>query len=167
MIWKLIVISNRPLNITGSWPEQPALTRTCKQIRIESICFFYRENDFHCIISNYDPSDFRRYRKTADKHGLNTVLLTHQRSPDADRQILRTNILKWLESTYKGDTAPLGYSGGHNEESFTWDKLSHRIVKVFNQAKILRQHRISWSVAEELLANAVDAAGVCGEKKCR
>jgi len=61
----------------------------------------------------------------------------------------------------------LGYSGGHNEESFTWDKLSHRIVKVFNQAKILRQHRISWSVAEELLANAVDAAGVCGEKKCR
>ena len=87
-----------------------------------------------CTIFNYDPTDFKRYRETADKYGLSTVLLTHQHSHDAQRALLRTNLLKWLENTFKGETAPLGYSAGHTESSFVWDKLSHRIVKVFNQA---------------------------------
>lgn len=165
MIWKFAITADRPLCIIGASPTQPALTRTCRQIRNESIRFFYRENSFSCTIMNYDPTDFKEYRKRADKYGLSTVLLTHQHAKDASREVLRQNLLKWLEGTFRGETAPLGYSAGHTEQSFVWDKLSHRIVKVFNQAKLLRQCQIKLEQAMLILENAVDAAGVCGEKR--
>jgi hypothetical protein len=164
-IWLLSVISPDQLVISNENPKQPPITRTCRQIRTESIRYFYNKNSFTCTISNYDPSNFKLYRKHADKHGLSTVLLTHRHEPGTARTVLRTNMLAWLEGTFKGETAPLGYSAGHNEDSFQWDKLSHRIVKVFNIARSLKYMNVTWETAKDILLNAVDAAGVCGEKR--
>jgi hypothetical protein len=164
-IWQLVVVSDVPLAIVGSSPEQPGLTRACRQTRNEALGFFYRKNTFNCTIANYDPSNFKKYRKIADQHGLNTVLLTHRFESGAPREVLYNNLLKWLEGTFKGETAPLGYSSGHSDKSYDWSKLSHRIVKVFNVAKMLKDQRLPWSVAKEILSNAVDAAGVCGETR--
>lgn len=164
MIWRFTVVSPKPLTILGDTPKQPSICRASQQTRKETLQIFYRENSFACTILNYDPTDFKNYRKTADQHGLSTVLLTHRHEPTADRALLRKNLLIWLEGTFKGETAPLGYSSGHSEDTFVWEKLSHRIVKVFNQAKLLRNN-VSWDIAKQILANAVDAAGVCGEKR--
>ncbi|KIW03598.1 uncharacterized protein PV09_05351 [Verruconis gallopava] len=165
MIWRFAVVSPEQLNIVGDSPQQPALARTCRQIRNECLRFFYRENSFACTIYNYDPVNFKRYRKVGDKYGLSTVLLTHRHDPNASREFLRSNLLSWLEGTVRGDTAPLGYSAGHSEESFTWDKLSHRIVKVFNIARNLRAANVDLAISKDILSNALDAAGICGEKR--
>lgn len=154
-----------PLTIVGDTPKQPPLTKTCRQIRQESIRFFYKENTFSCTIFDYDPADFKRYRQVADKYGLSTVLLTHQHRAGAPRAQLRTNMMKWLEGTFRGETAPLGYSAGHSEDTFVWDKLSHRIVKIFTIAKSLKLQQVPWSAAQDIMSNALDAAGVCGEKR--
>jgi hypothetical protein len=164
-IWKWSMRMDHPLSIVGDTPKQPPLTKTCRQIRAESIRFFYKENSFSCTIFDYDPADFKRYRQVADKYGLSTVLLTHQHRAGAPRAQLRTNMMKWLEGTFRGETAPLGYSAGHSEDTFVWDKLSHRIVKIFAIAKSLKQQQVSWSAAQDIMSNALDAAGVCGEKR--
>lgn len=164
-IWKFTVIDPKPLSILKEKPKQPAITQTCRQIRAESIRYFYRGNSFTCTIINYDPINFKRYRKTADRYGLSTVVLTHRHSADATREILRRNFLGWVEGTFRGETAPLGYSAGHTEDTYHWDKLSHRIVKVFNIAKELRKVKADWETAKVILLAAIDAAGVCGEKR--
>lgn len=163
-IWQYAVYSDKSLAIVGPTPSQPALTRVCRQIRSEAICYFYTINTFKCTIVNYDPVDLKCYRQTADKYGLNIVVLTHRLDPNAPRELLRKNLLKWLEGTIKGEAAPLGYSSGHSDQSYAWNKLVHRLVKVFNMAKMLRNHHLPWAVAKDILGNAVDAAGVCGEK---
>jgi hypothetical protein len=114
---------------------------------------------------DYNPSSFKRYRRVADTYGLSTVVLTHSRSVDVTRQTLRENLLGWLMGTFHGETAPLGYSAGHTEETFNWTKLSHRIVKVFNIAKEMKREKVCAGTARKVLENAVDAAGICGEKK--
>lgn len=164
-IYDYALVTDTPLVISGPEPSQPGITRACKQTRSESLRIFYTRNSFSCVIQNYDPVVFKQYRKIADKHGLSTVLLTHRHVPDVTREILRTNLLAWLVGTYEGETAPLGYSSGHTEETFKWEKLSHRIVKVFNIAKEMRKTKVDKATARMILENAVDAAGICGEKK--
>jgi hypothetical protein len=164
-IWKFAVLTTEQLNILGSNPKQPPITRTCRQIRAESIRYFYRDNSFACTIMDYNPADFKQYRKFADKHGLSTVLLTHKHSTGVSRDVLRANFLAWAEGTFKGETAPLGYSAGHTEDTFVWEKLSHRIVKVFNVARHLKKMSVDWEDAKVVLLNTIDGAGVCGEKK--
>jgi hypothetical protein len=69
----------------------------------------------------------------------------------------------WLEQAYKGETAPLGYSNGHTEDTFQWKKLSHRIVKIFNMTKDLKRMGLQWQDVRPVMEAAVDAAGLCGE----
>lgn len=161
MIWMFAVVSAKPLTILRDTPRQPGITLACKMTRGEALGLFYSQNTFACTVTNYDATEYKRYRRVADRYGLRIVLLTHRRSI-GDRAILHDNLLIWLESTWTGESAPLGYIPGHTDESFAWEKLSHRIVKLFNQAKLLRG-KVAWHNAREILSNAVDAAGVCGE----
>jgi hypothetical protein len=58
-IWRWTVVVPNQLAIYGDNPKQPAITRTCRQIRQESIGYFYRKNSFTCTIRNYDPTNFK------------------------------------------------------------------------------------------------------------
>jgi hypothetical protein len=57
MIYRYAMISHRRVRITKSHgiPE-PGLLAACKLVRSEAFEIFYRENDFTCVVRNYDSA---------------------------------------------------------------------------------------------------------------
>ncbi|KAK3063925.1 hypothetical protein LTS18_011639 [Coniosporium uncinatum] len=61
-IYRYALTESHELVISDSAPpQQPALTRTCRQIRTEALGIFYLNNGFRCHVDNLDSSLMRRW----------------------------------------------------------------------------------------------------------
>jgi len=67
----------------GARPQQPALTRTCCQIRAEALGIFYVNNKFGCDIKNLDSSLMRKWMGgTESKSYKNDLIVLFRFSSD-------------------------------------------------------------------------------------
>lgn len=57
-IYELVIVEKGRLKITAKGPGQPALLRTCRQIRREAGTIYYGSNDFSLRIEAYNGAKF-------------------------------------------------------------------------------------------------------------
>jgi len=77
-------------------PEQPALTRTCRQIRSECLPMFYEKNQFRYYCRDFSRVAINRW---IDRIGTDNFKLTHTHNSyiqTGSRQRCVANLLVWL-----------------------------------------------------------------------
>lgn len=103
-IYDFALVSRKRLQVTDGSPalEQPALLRTCRQIRREAIAIYYTDNRFRFIVHAYDGAamiPFRevliKYRESAKTSNFSIALC------DNCDEVHIDNLDVWLEAHYK------------------------------------------------------------------
>jgi hypothetical protein len=99
-IYRFAIIS--PLSIEldiGRWQNhQPALLRTCKQVRIEALRLFYIENKITTNIHDWDPVVKVRCSQLLASHKIKSHHLYHYFTGGPNW----TNLLAWLKAVFEG-----------------------------------------------------------------
>ena len=164
-IYKLVLVSGH--RITLFRPHslvQPALTKTCRQIRRESLGIYYSRNSFYGRIIDYDPTMYIKWRKVASPLCSRMKVTLHCIDPAPERRpIARSNLMDWIERLYLnwegyGRSLPC-YTEGI---VFDVEKFRHRKVKVWMIVYALRDGGVPWKVAKGVIEHAIDAAGLFG-----
>jgi hypothetical protein len=99
-IYRFAIVN--PLSIeldVGRWQNhQPALLRTCKQIRIEALGLFYIENKITTNIHDWDPVVKVRCSKLLTSHNIRSHHLYHYFTGGPNWE----NLLVWLKAVFQG-----------------------------------------------------------------
>lgn len=99
-IYRFALIKPKTIDIDQSkWPtHQPALLKTCKQIRREALGVFYFENKFCARIYDWDPVVKDRFSRLMVAYNTKCPQLSHsfKGSPNW------TNLLEWLRAVHEG-----------------------------------------------------------------
>jgi hypothetical protein len=99
-IYRFAIIN--PLSIeldVGRWQNhQPALLRTCKQVRIEALRLFYIENKMTTNIHDWDPVVKVRCSELLTSHNIRSHHLYHYFTGGPNWE----NLLAWLKAVFEG-----------------------------------------------------------------
>jgi hypothetical protein len=137
----------KPSNIeitTLNWPtHQPALLKTCKQIRHEALSIFYSENNITANVDDWSPAVKHACHELWARHGLKTALFfSHYFTGGPHWE----NLLAWLKAFYLGEMKGLSDVVNKNRA------LKRKTVGVmFAMATAAREHDMLWHVLKELL----------------
>lgn len=136
----------RPQNIeitAQNWPtHQPALLKTCKQIRFESLSIFYNENSISANIHDYNPVVKNVCQALWGSHSLDTSQFSHYFTGKPHWE----NLLAWLKAFSQGDMR--GISDVVNKPR----SLERKTIGVmFLMATMARTNGMSWEHLEEML----------------
>lgn len=98
-IYRFALIKPKSIDIDKiKWPtHQPALLKTCKQIRREALGLFYFENRFCARIDDWDPVVKDRFSRLMVTYNTKSPQLSHCFKGDPSWP----NLLKWLRAVYE------------------------------------------------------------------
>ena len=136
----------RPNNIeitAANWPtHQPALLKTCKQIRTEALSIFYNENDITANIDDWCPVVKNACHTLWDRYELKTAKLSHYFTGKAHWE----NLVAWLKAFFLGTMR--GISDVVNKSR----ALERKTVGVmFLMATTAKNNNMPWADLEQLL----------------
>lgn len=100
-IYRLVLLSQSRITIGARNHEQPALLRTCRQLREETSSIFYDENRFLTRVQ-----DMRMVIPAS--HWCITRIRAPNFSAHMSGTMSWSNTLKWLERYYRGEAIRLG-----------------------------------------------------------
>jgi hypothetical protein len=126
-ICRLAVVEKDPVRITPSNHKQPALLRTCQQLRMETLWLFEVENTFCIEVVDYEPV------VPKDNHWVEQVMYTMETSgtPKWDK------LKKWLQA-YHEDGVP-GLCGQASANSAAWDVCGQAFEMVLRMRTLMPQ----------------------------
>lgn len=110
-IFRLALIEHEPIHITSSSHKQPALLRTCQQLRLEALWIFENFNTFCIEVVDCQPVVPKNY----NSHWARQVLCKLETSGEPKWD----NLKKWLKS-YHEDGVPGLRDQGHGK-AMAWD----------------------------------------------
>ena len=136
----------RPDNIeitAQNWPtHQPALLKTCKQIRSEALSIFYNENTISANIDDWSPAVKNACHALWDRYELKTTKFSHYFTGKPHWQNLVEWLKAWSQGTMKGISDVV-----HKSRS-----LERKTVGVmFLMATTAKNNKIPWADLEQLL----------------
>lgn len=121
-IWELCLKNNHGITITPDLKE-PAVLKTCRQIRGETRDMSYNVNAFRIFVTDCDDSVLSAFTKHID--AIEVVPLIHLRIVGKRD---RSNLIKWCKNLFTGDSMML-YKGSWNDQRSTVVAAAHDIVK--------------------------------------
>jgi len=126
-----------------SWPfHQPALLKTCKQIRGEALSIFYNENHITANINDWNPEVKNVCHDLWNKYDLKSAQFSHYFTGKPHWQ----NLLAWLKAFFLGDAK--GISDVVNKSR----SLERKTIGVmFLMVTKARENKLPWEVLREML----------------
>ena len=143
MIYRMALLSNGRVNISKYPLPEPALLRTCRQLRQETIAIFYLENRFSVECPDWNYWNFRglveRLRRLKSSNDISTSRIACR--PNGSL-VHKPNLLEFLRATYEGLVSGLVYD---NQKKVT----TTAITGAFDIARTMRGQ--DWSTVEKVL----------------
>ena len=126
-----------------NWPtHQPALLKTCKQIRHEALSIFYNENKISANIDDWSPAVKNACHDLWARYELKTAQFSHYFTGNPNWE----NLLAWLKAFYLGDMK--GISDVVNKTR----ALERKTIGVmFLMATTFRNNGMPWESLREVL----------------
>ena len=136
----------RPDNIeitAANWnTHQPALLKTCKQIRHEALPIFYNDNSISANIDDWSPAVKNACHVLWERYGLSTARFSHYFTGKPDWG----NLLQWLHAFFLGTMKGISDVVNKNRA------LERKTVGVmFLMASSARVNRTPWAALSEML----------------
>lgn len=128
----------------GPPPEEPALLRTCSQIRAEAMSIYYKENRFLVHINKTNADVYIKWCK-ASEHRMGT---SHDFSSDGE--VSWPNLMRWLEAYFKRECIGLGVSVGAN------CSRTRTVVHLFSMVSEMKGKGNGWQDIAEVLMRVRD-----------
>lgn len=122
--------------------HQPALLKTCPQIRSEALPIFYVENKITCNVHNWNPIVKERMFALYAAHNLNSSKLCHWFSGVPDWG----NLLAWLQAVFQGTSG-----GGLSDTKGKVRALERKTIGVMFLIARRARGAIMWSTAQDVL----------------
>ena len=146
-IYRYVLVSDETIHIDPDCFQQPALLRTCTQVRNETSSIYYKENDFEFEVLEFNISALMSWWQHGRSH--------YQVAPppasycEIDEIGTRADLLSWLRRAHRGDV-PFFVAG---ERSVWWMK---NIAHFFKTVRILGDET-PWEKVVKVLENEIDA----------
>ncbi|CAK1366965.1 unnamed protein product [Cercospora beticola] len=107
-IYELALVKSEEIEITKETFAQPALLRTCRQIRAEAVQIYYSRNEFYTTISRLDASLLRAFGQQQSHEEVwlkrtGVALILNEGSNDA----YWPNFLQWMKWYYDDEVTGL------------------------------------------------------------
>lgn len=172
-IYRLILVQDDPIKLTPTDHEQPALLRTCKQIRDEATSIFIEENQFSHEIISCEPI----IPKLDSGYWLWNDYGEGKR-PRVQASLTRlpvwANLIEWIEGWYHDERSALPKPKKENkngeeaededeEDDEELDEYQQVIYSAFELARGFKEIGADWEQVEgciQTLRKAVEAASV-------
>jgi hypothetical protein len=121
--------------------HQPALLKTCKQVRYEALPIFYAENEISTCIRDWNP---------VVRDRLNQVLMSHKiRTPNPHHNFRGRpnwdNLKAWLKAAFEGETTGISSCVGKNRT------LERKTIGVMFLLVDLAKKESDWAAVLRLL----------------
>ncbi|KAK6428177.1 hypothetical protein LTR95_015681 [Oleoguttula sp. CCFEE 5521] len=99
MISRAVVLQGKTI-VTAKGPRQPALSRSSRQIRLETLPIYYNANQFTVHVEDYDGAAHTPFKQQYSRYAKSTATCSIRMlgAPDWG------NLMRWL----KGSSAELG-----------------------------------------------------------
>ena len=152
IIYRLALLEDGPIFLKEPQAfQQPGLLLTNSQIRNEAICLYYAENLFVTSVWSYDASPVRRLHNLQRTHVTASAARSSIKCHIQKRGVPNwENLLKWLQSFYKGD-AP-GYRHSPAKPYFNHIEAESQVL--FTMFRLVAKAALNdsdWKFTKELL----------------
>lgn len=121
--------------------HQPAVLKTCKQIRREALGLFYFENKFCATIHDWDPSVKDKFSRLMTKYNTKSPQLCHWFSGDPNW----SNLLEWLRAVHEARIGGIGDCVGKERSQ------ARKIVGILFMIARRTRAKLSWPEVVRLL----------------
>ncbi|KAK5127349.1 hypothetical protein LTR85_006688 [Meristemomyces frigidus] len=134
-------------------PTEPAILRTCRQIRDEAESILYQENTFDFTVEDHDASNYVKWCRSAErrrecKHTFNLN----------EGSTNWSNLEKWMVAWWSGEAeGPAGYA---EDEGGIMTFVGNVATHLFRVLETLQDSGLPWETAQSVLRNMRRALGV-------
>jgi hypothetical protein len=150
LIWQRVLVENNAIHLdtTSRSPHQPALTRTCRLIRNETLTWFYTRYRFIMEVFNYGiTAGYSKISELGRKYGYICFLPLFRVGP-CDISTRKANLLHWVEAVVIGADSGIEMV---DDLDYIPQLLCHRLSKLFDNVHFVLEKQIDWTVAKEIL----------------
>ena len=142
-IYRFTLCNAAPIQFPRNGLEQPALVRTCKQIRSEAVAMYYIDNVFAMPAVRFDHSTAFAFEKQARPHVRTSSLEYGILVGDDDTEYSWSELLKWLQAYHEGKTKLWGSADEPTSGAY------YVAAKAFEMVRKMKGD--DWSKVEDLL----------------
>lgn len=154
-IYREVLLSPEPVQVTENNYQQPSLLRTCSQIRSEASSIYYIESEFELVLENFDTTPATSWFRHARGYNEKMSIVWD----GIENGGKWSNLLTWLRREYESKI--VGFRLGKDAPLSERQGTEGQVSRLFDQLEILKG--MPWDKVRRVLEKHREAVIGCGK----